>query len=27
MDPNARFDDEVARIARKNNAEVAFKLV
>jgi hypothetical protein len=27
MDPNARFDDEVARIARENNAEVAFKLV
>ena len=27
MDPNARFDDEVARIARENNADVAFKLV
>ena len=27
MDPAANFDDEVARIARENNAEVAFKLV
>ena len=27
MDPAARFDDEVARIARENNADVAFRLV
>ena len=27
MDPVGNFDDEVARIARENNAEVAFKLV
>jgi hypothetical protein len=27
MDPNAHFHDEVARIARENNADVAFKLV
>jgi len=27
MDPSARFEDEVARIARENNADVVIKLV
>lgn len=27
LDPNAKFDDEIARIARENNADVAFRLV
>jgi hypothetical protein len=27
MDPSARFDDEVARIARENDADVVFQLV
>lgn|SRR5271165_2494726 len=27
MDPTARFDDEVARIARENDADVVFQLV
>jgi hypothetical protein len=27
MDPTARFDDEVFRIARENGADVAFRLV
>lgn len=27
LDPEAKFDDEIARIARENNADVAFRLV
>lgn len=27
MNPAARFDDEVARIARENDADVVFELV
>jgi hypothetical protein len=27
LDPNAKFDDEIARLSRENNADIAFRLV